>query len=229
MTFSRRDMLRLGGLAAVGTVGAALPLGGVSGKSASSLDERKMPVPFRAAFKRLEVLKPAVGNDADGPIHYYDISATQGTAQIIPGMTTPVMGYEGRVPGRRIDVNKGTRIVMTMRNRLPKVHPNFGTPMHISTHLHGSASLPQYDGYASDVTLPGQKKYYHYPNFQPARTLWYHDHGIHYTAQNAYSGLAAQYHLHDAMERALLPQGEFDVALTLSDAMFDGKGALQYD
>ena len=70
--------------------------------------------------------------------------------------------------------------------------------MPISTHLHGSASLPQYDGYASDITAPGQKKYYHYPNFQPARTLWYHDHGVHYTAQNAYSGLASQYHLHDA-------------------------------
>ena len=87
---------------------------------------------------------------------------------------------------------------MTMRNKLPAAHPTFGTPMAISTHLHGSASLPQYDGYASDVTAPGQKKTYHYPNFQPARTLWYHDHGVHYTAQNAYSGLASQYHLHDA-------------------------------
>ena len=95
--------------------------------------------------------------------------------------------------------------------------------MPISTHLHGSASLPQYDGYASDITTPGQKKYYQYPNFQPARTLWYHDHGVHYTAQNAYSGLASQYHLHDAQERALLPQGEFDVAITLSDMMFAGQ------
>jgi hypothetical protein len=46
-------------------------------------------------------------------------------------------------------------------------------------HLHGSGSLPQYDGYASDLTPPGFYKDYHYPNFQPARTLWYHDHGVH--------------------------------------------------
>ncbi len=57
-------------------------------------------------------------------------------------------------------------------------------------HLHGSASLPQYDGYASDITNPGQFKDYHYPNSQPARTLWYHDHGLHHTAENVYMGLA---------------------------------------
>jgi FtsP/CotA-like multicopper oxidase with cupredoxin domain len=98
-----------------------------------------------------------------------------------------------------------------------------------STHLHGSASLPQYDGYASDVTHPGFFKDYHYPNFQPARTLWYHDHGVHFTAQNAYSGLAAQYHMHDPLERQLLPQGDFDVPLIISDAMFAANGALGYD
>ena len=60
-------------------------------------------------------------------------------------------------------------------------------------HLHGSASLPEYDGYASDTTWPDEYKDYHYPNIQDARTLWYHDHGVHETASNAYMGLAAQY------------------------------------
>ncbi len=59
-----------------------------------------------------------------------------------------------------------------------------------------------------------------YPNFQPARTLWYHDHGVHHTAQNAYAGPGyAQYHMHDPAERELLPQGEFDVPLTIGDAI----------
>ena len=64
-----------------------------------------------------------------------------------------------------------------------------------SVHLHGSASLPQYDGYASDITNPGQWKDYRYPNTQQARTLWYHDHGVHHTAQNVSMGLAGQYHV----------------------------------
>ena len=231
MQLSRRDMIKLGGLGALGAAGLAVPLGpSVSGKSASLLPDSKMPKPYRVPFERLGVLTPyKKAVDDRGPVHYYDLSAKVGTAAIVPGMTTPVLGYEGLVPARRIDVNQGTRIVMTMRNQLPATHPTFGTPIKISTHLHGSASLPQYDGYASDITPAGMKKYYHYPNFQAARTLWYHDHGVHYTAQNAYSGLASQYHLHDDMERALLPQGEYDVALTLSDMMFKANASQLYD
>ena len=47
-------------------------------------------------------------------------------------------------------------------------------------------------------TGAGQWKDYVYPNDCEARTLWYHDHGVHHTAENVYMGLAAQYHLTDA-------------------------------
>ena len=79
---------------------------------------------------------------------------------------------------------------MRQINNLPPVHPTLGYTPWTSVHLHGSASLPQYDGYASDITNPGQYKDYRYPNCQTARTLWYHDHGVHHTAQNVYMGLA---------------------------------------
>ena len=230
MQLTRRDVFKLSGLGVLGAAGLAVPLGRtVSGSSASLLAASKMPKPFQATFGRLEVLTPVKGSDADGPIDRYDIVAKPGGAGIVPGFTTPVLGYDGLVPAKRIDVEQGTRIALTMHNKLPAAHPTFGTPMDISTHLHGSASLPQYDGYASDTTAPGQRKTYSYPNFQAARTLWYHDHGVHYTAQNAYSGLASQYHLHDPQERALLPQGEFDVAVTLSDMMFAANGSQLYD
>ena len=170
------------------------------------------------------------GVDGDGvPTNYYTVTETQTSAQIVPGLGTPVWGYNGSVPGPTIGLEQGTRAVLKVRNQLPAVHPQFGHPFDTSTHLHGSASLPQYDGYASDVTPSGYVKDYHYPNFQPARTLWYHDHGVHFTAQNAYGGLAAQYHLHDPAERALLPQGEFDVPITITDAMFAENGTLAYD
>lgn len=99
-----------------------------------------------------------------------------------------------------------------------------------STHLHGSASLPQFDGYASDITNPGEFKDYLYPNVQDARTLWYHDHGVHHTAENAYMGLAAQYHLHDSVEDGLpIPKGKYDCPLILADKMFDTDGQFMYD
>ena len=90
--------------------------------------------------------------------------------------------------------------------------------------------MPEYDGYASDVSQPGQWKNYHYPNIQDARTLWYHDHGVGITAENAYFGLAAQYHLHDALEQGLgLPGGAYDVPLIIRDAMFAADGSLIFD
>jgi spore coat protein A len=246
MQVSRRDMLKLAGLGAVGAAGLTVPFGHeASGSAISLLPTSKMPKPYARKFVRQQVLSPYNRvQDSDGTwCHYYSVTAKQGTANLVDGLGTPVLGYTGnsggsgmvpagqygQVPGPLIKVNQGTKVVMTMHNQLPGVHPTFGTPLKISTHLHGSASLPQYDGYANDVTPSGMKKFYHYPNFQGARTLWYHDHGVHFTAQNAYSGLAAQYHLHDPIERQLLPQGEFDVAVTLSDIAFKANGTQLYD
>jgi spore coat protein A, manganese oxidase len=225
MSLNRRDLLKLGGLSALGAAGLAVPLGGgASTKSISTLSSTKFPKRYAAAFVRPPVLTPVM---KDG-VAWYDITARQSTAQIIPGLTTPVYAYNGSVPGPVISLNKGTPSVVRMRNHLPKSGP-WGGNFNISTHLHGSESLPEFDGYAADTTAVGYMKNYHYPNSQTARTLWYHDHGQHWTAQNAYSGLAAQYHLHDAMERELLPQGEFDVPLTITDAIFSSTGSLLYD
>jgi FtsP/CotA-like multicopper oxidase with cupredoxin domain len=229
---SRRHFLALGGAAAAAVgAGVALPWGrGAETKSASALRAALTPKPYQAAFKRPPVLTPkSYGTHEGAPVNYYSVVEKAGTAQIIPGLNTPVYGYNGSVPGPVISLDQGTKAVLRVRNQLPATNPLSGAGFATSTHLHGSASLPQYDGYASDVTPPGYYKDYHYPNFQAARTLWYHDHGVHYTAQNAYGGLAAQYHLHDPAERELLPQGGYDVPLTISDAMFAANGSLAYD
>ena len=49
-----------------------------------------------------------------------------------------------------------------------------------------------FDGWAEDVTEPNSYKDYYYPNGQNARTLWYHDHAIDHTAENAYMGQAGK-------------------------------------
>ena len=121
MQLSRRDMFKIGGLAAVTAAGLAIPLGNtVSGASASLLPASKMPKPFQTTFSRLEVLSPLKTEvDDEGKVAYYDITAKPGAVGIVPGMMTPVLGYDGLVPAKRIDVEQGTRIVMTMRNKLP--------------------------------------------------------------------------------------------------------------
>jgi FtsP/CotA-like multicopper oxidase with cupredoxin domain len=231
MEMERRDVLKIGALAAVAAGGLAIPLGERAGANTPTrLPSKNMPKPFVAAFKRPPVLRPYLtGEDAEGPFAKFSVTARQANAAIVPGLTTRVWGYNGIVPGPTISVHQDTRVLLRVRNQLPTVHPLFQHTFDTSTHLHGSASLPQYDGYASDVTHPGQLKEYHYPDYQGGRTLWYHDHAVHKTAQNVYSGLAAQYHLHDDYELAQLPQDEFDVPLVVSDAMFAQNGDLGYD
>jgi FtsP/CotA-like multicopper oxidase with cupredoxin domain len=232
MDLSRRSVLKFGTLGTVGAAALGVPLGqSIRAKSASKLPSSRMPRPFGTAFVRPPVLTPFNTTlDEDGAtVRHYSLVERAGTGVIAPGLQTPLWGYNGMFPGRSIEMEQGTRVRLAMRNHLPPTHPQLGHPYNTSTHLHGSASLPQYDGYASDVTYPGYAKTYRYPNFQPARTLWYHDHGVHYTAQNAYSGLVAMYVMHDPVERALLPQGEFDVPLVINDVMLAEDGTLGYD
>jgi FtsP/CotA-like multicopper oxidase with cupredoxin domain len=233
MNVNRREALGLGALGALGVAGLTIPFGGGSGVQAASISRlpaRNFPVPYAAKFVKPQNLPFTLLEDADGPYRLYTVTEQAALANIVPGLQTKVYGYEGKVPGPTIRVGQGTRVKLRVRNQLPETgNPLSGQAFNTSTHLHGSASLPQYDGYANDVSHPGDYKDYWYPNWQPARTLWYHDHNVMTTAQNAYSGLAAQYHLTDPAERNLLPQGTYDVPVTITDAMFAADGSLAYD
>ena len=192
MELTRRDIMKLGALGAVGAAGTAqLPWGAMIGAAtASQLAPKDMPRPFRTGFVRPPVLRPDKSRrDQDGVwTDFFTLTETARRARILPTMSTLMYGYNGTTPGPTIKVRRGRRAVVRVRNQLPDIHPTLGHQSTTSVHLHGSASLPQYDGYASDITGPGWYKDYRYPNFQPARTLWYHDHGVHHTAQNAYAG-----------------------------------------
>jgi spore coat protein A, manganese oxidase len=191
------------------------------------IPQSQLPQPFSVAFAKPDVLSPVAQS---ATTDYYILTQKQVSAQILPGLHTDVWGYNGLVPGPTIVANRGRKAIVRQICDLPEQHPTLRYDVWTSTHLHGSASLPQYDGYASDITLPGQYKDYVYPNIQDARTLWYHDHGIHITATNAQMGLAAQYILHDESELALpIPHGIYDVPLIIKDAMFETNGQLVLD
>ena len=98
-------------------------------------------------------------------------------------------------------------------------------------HLHGSASLPQYDGYASDMTHPGRVQGLPLPEHPAARTLWYHDHGVHHTAENAYMGLRrpVPHPRRPTSSPSPCPRARYDVPLILRDAIFAKDGSLICD
>ena len=235
MPVTRREVLKVGGLGALGVAGAALlPRTSMLGAATptAALAPADMPVPFQTPFVTPPVLKPrAVVRAADGQlVEAYTVIERPGTAHILPGgRSTTFWGYNGITPGPTIKIRHGRRSILRVRNMLPPENRALNYPSTTSVHLHGSPTLPLFDGYASDVSASGFFKDYRYPNTERAVTLWYHDHAVHHTAENAYYGLAAQYQIHDEHEMRLLPQGEFDVPLTVRDALFAADGSLGFD
>ena len=227
MELSRRDICKLG---LFGSAALMLPAERIA-RTQAALSDRipasELPQPFSLPFRTPPVLAPerqTSGHD------YYGMRQQVADVEILPGRRTKVWGYNGITPGPTIVNQQGRAAVVQHINELPAVHPTLRYNVWTSTHLHGSASKPQYDGYASDITEPGFWKDYVYPNFQEARTLWYHDHGVHVTAPNVYMGLAAMHILHDAHELSLpIPHGRYDVPLVIRDAMFASSGELIYD
>ncbi|MFP3459752.1 multicopper oxidase domain-containing protein [Arthrobacter globiformis] len=232
---SRREVLKLGvvGAAMTGALAGSAEAATTEPISQSQLAPQNTPVPFRGVFRRPPELVPFQkgfdGGDPKRPFERYALTQKLGQARMLPGLTTTLAGFNGIFPGPTIRARQGTRIEVRIRNAFPQTGLLQPGTFSTSTHLHGSASLPQYDGYANDITVPGFFKNYHYPNRQAARTLWYHDHKHHITAENVYSGLAAFYPLSDRFERAQLPQGEFDVPLMISDALFRSDGSLAFN
>ena len=227
MALSRRDIMKL---SVVGGAAMALPLHrAVAGPLvlANRIAESALPAPFTLPFSIPRTIAPVRSN---ATTDYFRMTMEPTLVEMIPGLRTPMWGYNGQVPGPTFQVMRGRRAVVRQVNNLPSVHPQLGYTPWTSVHLHGSASLPEYDGYASDITNPGSYKDYQYPNWQPARTLWYHDHGLHHTAENVYMGLAGQYQMWDELERSLpIPHGAYDVPLIVSDRMFNADGSLLFD
>jgi spore coat protein A len=227
MELSRRDLLKLGFFGSAALMLPAERIARTQLAVANRIPASRLPQPFTVPFAIPPVAAP-VARTADTDL--YSITQVENAVEILPGLKTPIWGYDGITPGPTIVVPQGRKTLVRQLCDLPAVHPTLRYNVWTSTHLHGSASLPEYDGYASDFTNPGEFKDYQYPNFQNARTLWYHDHGVHITAPNAYMGLAAMYILHDPHELSLpIPHGPYDVPIVIKDAMFTSAGELIFD
>lgn len=157
----------------------------------------------------------------NGPkIEYYEVDIKPFEAQVYPNLgKTRLVGYDGMAPGPTFKVRKGTEAVVRFINHSDRTN---------SVHLHGSYSRAPFDGWADDTTGVGQYKDYYYPNAQNARTLWYHDHAIEHTAENAYMGQAGFYIMHDDEEEKIegLPQGKYDIPMALTAKRYNNDGTL---
>ena len=238
MKRTRRDLLRMAGAA-----GLWLPFesGCLSRRPQARLLPSRIPLPkpFQTCLPLAQLLQPS---GADETTDYYEVTAREAQAEILPGVPTTIWGYNGTFPGPTIEARSGRPVSFRLRNELP-------TP--VVNHLHGGHTPPESDGYPTDLLLPiggyaqsrldeahlydpransaqGTRDYL-YPNRQRAATLWYHDHRMDFTAPQVYRGLAGFYLIRDDEEADLpLPRGEKEIALVICDRSFDRDGSFLY-
>ncbi len=176
-----------------------------------------LPRAFQAHLTFPPVLKPV---RRTATTDFYRVTLQEGVANILPGLTTPIWGYDGLFPGPTVLTERGRRVVLEHVNRLP---------VPTSMHTHGAYVDGDSDGHPSNLVLPGRSKTYFLNNDETARTQWYHDHALHITAENVYRGLAGMYLIRDDFEQNLpLPRAEHDVPLVIQDRFFNEDGSFDY-
>lgn len=210
----RRDALKLG---AVGVTGLAVP-GGLGAASLRRLRETAAPEAFSVPLALPPRARPV---RRTWTTDYYEMTVREAQAEILPGVQTKIMGYDGRFLGPVVHALKDRRVVIRQTNALD---------METNVHLHGGHTPVSNDGYPSDLIEPGASRDYVYANDQPATTLWYHDHTHHMSADMIFRGLSGTYIITDPAELRLgLPAGRHDVPIILRDIRFDDAGQIVFE
>jgi spore coat protein A, manganese oxidase len=180
-------------------------------------------------------------SDARATIPLYRVPMREAEVQVHRDLPpTRVWAFAGRMPGPTLEARSGRGILVEWANELPTSHflpidhtlhgAGAGLPeARTVVHLHGGRVPPGSDGYPEQWITPGRSARFHYPNQQPAATLWYHDHTMGLERLNLYAGLFGMYLLRDEAEDALrLPSGPHEIPLVLCDRLFEASGQLRY-
>ncbi|MGA8114737.1 MAG: multicopper oxidase domain-containing protein [Actinocatenispora sp.] len=239
-------------LGVLGGTGVAVAAGGTVAGCGSTTETAGVVLPsaapppaaFRVPLPIPRVAKPVRGSDG---VDRYEVTEKIGTAEILPGTSTKVWGYDGTFPGTTFEARSGREISVRVRNELPQP---------TSTHLHGGVTPADSDGYPTDLVVPvggtfdphtqhsagmpmtvrpgdwtlhqGVKEY-RYPLAQRAATLWYHDHRMDFSAPQVWRGLVGMFVVRDDEDDALpLPRGDREIPLLICDRSFGEDGSFAY-
>lgn len=187
-------------------------------------------------FDRRVAERPDLNFYESMPTRFYELRTTTGVHEIIPGVKTPIYGYNGTYLGPTLRFRIGEPAVVRVWNDLS---------IETSVHLHGAHTPAHSDGYPTFYVLPGRARDYFYPSTVPMQdgqpdftespsTLWYHDHGMDIAAGNIWKGLCGAAICTDALEDDLiasnvLPAAQYDIPLCLQDRRLNADGTLWFD
>ncbi len=250
MTLDRRAFHRLGLFTAAGFLLPDQLLAGQSGTPAASPAPTCQPqpvtlTPYVDALPIPPRIAVQAGSKSSTPVTIRMSAFQQKVHRDLP--PTTLWGYNGSWPGPTIEVRRGQPFSVNWVNHLPQQHflpldysihgaEQSVPPVRAVVHVHGAQTLPEDDGYPDAWTTPDGKtgEFFkpganHFPNQQPASTLWYHDHAMGITRLNVYAGLAGVYLIRDEQEEALnLPRGAYEIPLMLQDRLFLADGSMLY-
>lgn len=107
----------------------------------------ELPIP-PTKVKSYTYRNESTGNEID----FYDLDVKTFEQQIYPDLEpAQLAGYDGISPGPTFRITKGRESIVRVKNHSGK---------DISVHLHGAHSRAPFDGWAEDITEPGQYKDY---------------------------------------------------------------------
>ena len=195
MELSRRDLLKLGFFGSAALMLPAERIARTQLAIADRIPASRLPQPFTVPFRRAGPSPPRWRAPPTPTCTHSRRSRRR--SRSCPASRHPSGATTGSRRARRSSCRRAARRSSASSVTCQRCTRTLRYNVWTSIHLHGSASLPQYDGYASDVTS-GSTRTTSTPTSRPARTLWYHDHGVHYTAQNAYRARRALPHARPA-------------------------------
>jgi FtsP/CotA-like multicopper oxidase with cupredoxin domain len=160
---------------------------------------------------------PGPGDGASG-IRTVELTLTASVERLslVPGTTTEVYAYDGRVPGPTLELWEGDHVIVRFRNDLPE---------ETTVHWHGLHLPFDADGSPFHPVAPGEEYEYRF-TIRPgtAGTYWYHPHPHHHTGPQVARGLYGA-----VIVRAVddpLPASLTERVLILSDNRFLPDGSL---
>ena len=176
-------------------------------RAANGAAKRELPIPAVLEF------------DGDRPI---ELSMQAGRWEILPGIKTPTVGFNGPYLGPTIRVRQGQDVPLVYRNNLSEP---------IAVHGHGLHVPGEADGGPQQLIAPGETWAPVLPIRQQAGTCWYHPHTHGHTGRQVYHGLAGFFIIDDENSQALPLPGTYgldDLPVVIQDRTLDAGGRLVY-
>ena len=139
------------------------------------------PAAEAAAERRLPIVHQDAGVADGSGGRQFSLTAQRGSSQILSGVNTPTLGYNGSMLGPALRLRTGERATIRIRNDLDEV---------TTAHWHGLVVPSDVDGGPHQLIAPGSTWEASFKVENPTSTCWFHPHAHGSTGRQVLAGLA---------------------------------------